>query len=169
MTEPAVDLRDEARWPRLGVPGFSYPDLHDALRLADLTAAFDRDLHASNPELFARFEQHRRMPLAGPEEGDLLVEVSGHVSRFLGKLFGVAEEQARLRAAAGRDAPLFRVKREFVQRRVFKKGAAGRPAPEEFPALDDAVQPLLAAAASRDPRDALAAGDPELELTLVID
>ena len=169
MTEPAVDLSEEARWPLLGIPGFSYPDLHDALRLADLTAAFDRDLEQKDPELFARFEAHRRSPLSGPAEGDLLVEVSAHVSRFVGELFGVREEQAAQRAAAGRDAPLFRVKREFVQRRVFKKGAAGRPAPEEFPALDDEVEPLLVAAAARDPRASLAAGDPELVLALVIE
>ncbi len=169
MTEPAVDLRDEARWPRLGIPGFSYPDLHDALRLADLTAAFDRDLHAADPELFARFEQHRRAPLSGPAEGDLLVELSGHLSRFVGRLFGVLDEQASQRTAAGRDGPLFRVKREFVQRRVFKKGAPDRPGAEEFPSLDDQVQPLLVAAARRDPRASLAAGDPELVLALVID
>src|SRR5215470_9713947 len=144
MTEPAVDLRDEPRRPSLQIPGFAYPDLHDALRLADLTGAFDRDLEQKDPDLFARFEAHRRAPLSGPAEGDLLVEVSGHVSRFVGQLFGVREEQAAQRAAAGRDAPLFRVKREFVQRRVFKKGAAGKPAPEEFPALDDEVEPLLA-------------------------
>ena len=106
MTEPAVDLRDEPRWPRLGIAGFSYADLHDALRLADLTAAFDRDLHGADAELFARFEQHRRVPLTGPAEGDLLVEVSGHLSRFLGKLFGVQDEQASQRAAADRDAPV---------------------------------------------------------------
>src|SRR6266849_1113322 len=169
MTEPAVDLRDEARWPRLGIPGFSYPDLHDALRLADLTAAFDRDLHAADPELFARFEQHRRAPLSGPAEGGLLVELSGHLSRFVGRLFGVEGGQASQRTAAGRDAPLFRVKREFVQRRVFKKGAPDRPGAEEFPSLDDQVQPLLVAAARRDPRASIAAGDPELVLALVID
>ena len=169
MTEPAVDLRDEPRWPRLGIAGFSYPDLHDALRLADLTAAFHRDLQQADPELSARFEQHRRAPLSGPAEGDLLVEVSGHLSRFLGKLFGVEDEQASQRAAAGRDAPLFRVKREFVQRRVFRKGAPNRPSPDEFPALDDQVQPLLSAAAARDPRVSLATGDPELALALVLE
>jgi len=169
MTEPAVDLRDEPRWPRLGIAGFSYADLHDALRLADLTAAFDRDLHGADAELFARFEQHRRVPLTGPAEGDLLVEVSGHLSRFLGKLFGVQDEQASQRAAAGRDAPVFRVKREFVQRRVFKKGAPDRPSAEDFPALDDRVQPLLSAAAARDARVSLAAGDPELVLALVVE
>src|SRR5207302_743536 len=60
MTEPAVDLRDERRWPRLGIAGFSYPDLHDALPLADqvqplLAAAAARDarvsLAAGDPEL----------------------------------------------------------------------------------------------------------------------
>src|SRR5712672_106801 len=169
MTEQAFDLRDEARWPRLGIPGFSYPDLHDAQRLADLTAAFDRHLHAADAELFARFEQHRLAPLSGPAEGDLLVAVSGHLSRFVGQLFGVLGEQALQRDAAGRDAPLFRVKREFVQRRVFRKGAANRPALDEFPALEDQVQPLLVAAASRDPRVSTAAGDPELVLALVIE
>jgi len=169
MTEPAVDLRDEPRWPRLGLAGFSYPDLHDALRLADLTAAFDREFHFADRDLFARFDQHRRTPLPGAAEGDLLVEVSGHLSRFLGKLFGVHDEQASQRAAAGRDAPLFRVKRDFVQRRVFKKGAPRRPSPDEFPALDDQVQPLLSAAAARDARVSLAPGDPELALALVIE
>jgi NADPH-dependent glutamate synthase beta subunit-like oxidoreductase/NAD(P)H-flavin reductase len=169
MTEPALDLREARKWPRLGIPGFSFPDLHDALRLADLTAAFDRDLHVADPELFQRFEQHRKTPLTGPGEGDLLVEVSGHVSRFLGKLFCVSGEQADLRSAAGRDAPIFRVKREFVQRRVFKKGAPRRPSADEFPALDDSVQPLLSAAAARDPRASFAAGDAELVLASVID
>src|SRR5207237_657145 len=106
MTEPAVNLRDERRWPVLGIAGFSHPDLHDALRLRDLTAAFDRDFQAADPEIFARFEQHRRTPLTGPAEGDLLVAVAGHVSRFVGKLFGVSGEQASQRAAAGRDAPI---------------------------------------------------------------
>src|SRR5438552_3297370 len=169
MTEPARDLREAAKWPRLGTPGFSFPDLHDALRLADLTAAFDRDLRAAAPDLFARFEQHRKAPLTGPGEGDLLIEVSRHLSRFLGNLFLVAEEQSALRAAAGRDAVIFRVKREFVQRRVFKKGAPRRPAAEEFPALEDAVRPLLAAARARDPRASSAGGDAELVLATVID
>jgi NADPH-dependent glutamate synthase beta subunit-like oxidoreductase/NAD(P)H-flavin reductase len=169
MTELAVDLRGGARWPRLGIPGFSYPDLHDALRLADLSAAFDRDLHSADPALFARFEQHRHEPLTGPAEGDLLVAVSGHLSRFVGKLFGIASDLAALRAAAGRDAPIFRVKREFVQRRVFRKGAANRPSADEFPALDDQVEPLFAAAAARDVRASAAAGDPELVVALVVE
>ncbi|HYZ89325.1 MAG TPA: pyridine nucleotide-disulfide oxidoreductase, partial [Myxococcales bacterium] len=169
MTEPALDLREAAKWPRLGIPGFSFADLHDPQRLAALTAAFDRDLHAADPGLFARFEQHRQTPFTGPNEGDLLIEVSRHVSRFLGKLFRVGDEQAGLRSAAGRDAVIFRVKREFVQRRVFKKGVAGRPTADEFPALDDAVQPLLRAAAARDPRASSAAGDAELVLATVID
>jgi len=169
MTEPALDLREGHRWPPLGIPGFSFTDLHDALRLADLTAAFDRDLQATDADLFARFDRHRKSPLSGPAEGDLLVEVSRHVSLFVGRLFRVSEEQAQLKSNAGREAPIFRVKREFVQRRVFKKGATGRPSSDEFPALDDAVQPLLAAATARDPRASQAPDDLEFTLALVID
>jgi len=43
----------------LGIPGFSYADLHDPLRLPALTAAFDAALEASDAELFARYRDHR--------------------------------------------------------------------------------------------------------------
>src|SRR5207302_1277513 len=74
------------------------------------------------------------------------------------------------RGSAGRDAPIFRVKRDFVQRRVFKKGARERPHAADFAALDAQVRPLLAAAARRDPRASLAAHhESELLVALVID
>src|SRR5207248_10621958 len=113
----------------LGVAGFRYSDLHDAARLADLTRAFDADLCAADAGLFARYEAHRAgtARLRGPEESELLLDLASHVSRFVGRLFGVSGDLQRLREAAGRDAPLFRVKRDFVQRRVFKKGARDRP------------------------------------------
>ena len=50
MQTTATDTADrasgEAPLPLLGIPGFAYEDLHDALRLADLTAAFDNELRA---------------------------------------------------------------------------------------------------------------------------
>src|SRR5690242_2031211 len=102
---------------RLNVPGFRYADLHDPKRLADLTAAFDAALRAADPALFARYEAHRskERPLRGPHESELLLELSAHLSRFLATLFGVTSELQALRDAAGRDAPIFRVKRDFVQ------------------------------------------------------
>jgi len=161
---PSADLH-------LGIPGFRFPDLHHAARLADLTRAFDASLAAAEPALFARYDAHRAgsARLQGPAESELLLEVGAHLSRFLAKLFGVEKELGKLRDAAGRDAPIFRVKREFVQRRVFKKGAKDRPHSSDFPALDAQVRPLLDAAARRDPRASTARGDAELLLALVID
>ena len=106
---PSADLH-------LGIPGFRFPDLHHAARLADLTRAFDASLAAAEPALFARYDAHRAgsARLQGPAESELLLEVGAHLSRFLAKLFGVEKELGKLRDAAGRDAPIFRVKREFV-------------------------------------------------------
>jgi NADPH-dependent glutamate synthase beta subunit-like oxidoreductase/NAD(P)H-flavin reductase len=142
------------RLPQLGLPGFSWADLHDARRLADLTAAFDRALAAEDPLLHARYQAHRSGAalLRGPAESELLVALAPHLSRFLGILFGVEDQLAALRAAAGREVPLFRVKRDFIQRRVFRKGAPSRPAATDFSALDAQVSALLEAARKRDPR-----------------
>src|SRR5258706_12050051 len=133
----------------LGIPGFRYSDLHDAARLPDLTRAFEDFLRLADAALFERYQAHRSAPLHGPAESELLLEVGARLSHFVGKLFGVEKELSRLRESAGRDAPIFRAKRDFVQRRVFKKGAKDRPQAGDFAALDTQVRPLLAAAAKR--------------------
>ena len=169
--EPASFANPPAPDLHLGIPGFRYPDLHDPRRLAELTAAFDHFLAGADPELFSRYAAHRdgSARLTGPAESELLLQVAAHLSLFLGRLFGVEKDLARLRDSAGRDAPLFRVKRDFVQRRVFKKGARDRPQAADFPALEAQVRLLLSAAARRDPRASVAKDDPELLAALVID
>src|ERR1700704_1429841 len=111
MKAPALDS-PAGEVPLLGLPGFAWPDLHDPLRLAELTRAFDRAVEAADAELYARYAAHRsgKAPLDGPEESALLVALAAHVSLFLGRLFDVEREQEQHRAAAGRDAPIFRVK-----------------------------------------------------------
>ncbi len=155
--------------PELFVPGITWADLHEARGLALLTESFDRVLKAEDKELFALYDAHRTgaSRLTGPAESDLLVALAPHLSRFVGRLFGVQvqEQQRALREGAGRDAPLFRVKRDFIQRRVFKKGATDRPSGFELPALEAQVEPILTAAAQR---RAQAAHDPELLLAQVI-
>src|SRR6266850_2360911 len=42
----------------LGIPGFSFLDLHRPERLADLQRAFLGEVGRSNPELLARWERH---------------------------------------------------------------------------------------------------------------
>ena len=165
----ALLAQPPAAEPQLGIAGFRYSDLNDAARLADLTRAFDDFVRAADGGLFARYQAHRSVRLRGPAESELLLQLGSHLSRFVGKLFGVEPELSRLRDSAGRDAPLFRVKRDFVQRRVFKKGAKDRPLANDFAALDAQVRPLLGAAARRDPRASLVADDAELLVAVVVD
>jgi NADPH-dependent glutamate synthase beta subunit-like oxidoreductase/NAD(P)H-flavin reductase len=156
---------------RPGIPGFSYDDLHDPLRLPALTAAFDHELKLADAELFAKYEAHRSgaTRLEGPAESELLIALASHVSRFTGQLFGVTSQLQALRDAVGRDGPIFRVKRDFVQRRVFKKGAPERPVAAEFPELQAQTSILLEAATLLDDKARDATGDEELLCALVID
>src|SRR5579862_6470978 len=106
---------------RLGVEGFSYPDLFNAARLKDLMAVFDSDLAAANPELFRAWHAYRSNPGVARtpvEISALLVGVSGHVSRFLARLFDIEAETAALAAATSDQNPVFRFKIDFVRRRV---------------------------------------------------
>src|SRR5216684_3807606 len=99
MHNLSLDATAGPRSPVLGLPGFSYADLHDARRLADLTAAFDRELSVADPALSARYAAHRdgSARLSGPDESEFLVALGAHVSRFVGRLFGVEAELMALR------------------------------------------------------------------------
>ena len=86
----------------LGVAGFEYADLFKPERLKDLSDVFDQELSKENPELFSRWGAYRRNPgdVRSPVEvSALLVGVSGYVSRFVIRLFGVESEAAALAAA----------------------------------------------------------------------
>src|SRR5688572_22429242 len=86
---------------KLGIRGFSYSDLYEPQRLAELLDVFDQELAGANPELFASWDDYRRNP-AKPrtpvEISALLVGVAGHVSRFLTRLFRVEAEADALAA-----------------------------------------------------------------------
>ncbi len=53
-------------------------------------------------------------------ESDLLVDLAPHVEDFIGELFGIAAEIRELQARHDELAPLYSVKRLFVQRRAVK-------------------------------------------------
>jgi NADPH-dependent glutamate synthase beta subunit-like oxidoreductase len=128
-------------------------ELHDPASLARLTTRFEESL---DRPLLERYLAHKSTPLRGPEESALLIDLAAALSKFLGEVFGVSYELQQLREAAGRDAAIFRVKREFVQRRVFKKGAKDRPHADDFPKLDAQVRALLGDGADDELQVALA-------------
>ena len=128
----------------LGLAGFSYADLYRPERLADLTGAFDAELRSADPSLFAAFEAHRREPSAlGPvESSNLLIRVASVLSRFLGRLFGIEQELRRCAEVVLAQDPIFVFKRDFLQRRVFRKYPEGRAPAEPLATLDRRVQLL---------------------------
>ncbi|WP_024299253.1 FAD-dependent oxidoreductase [Methylomicrobium lacus] len=85
----------------LGIPGFTYPDLYDALRLNDLLEVFDASVKRHDAELFAQFAAYRQCQgegMAVEAISDLLVKMGPYVGQFVAKLFGIEgahQEQAR--------------------------------------------------------------------------
>ena len=133
---------------QFGFSGFSFDDLY---RPAGLRRLHERFLQELEPGLSTRFKQYREAieggvshgGLTAPLESALLIDVADQTSRFLGKLFKLESELEKLRVALTDEGKLFEFKREFVTRRVFKKGATGRPAREELHGLDAKVSLLL--------------------------
>jgi len=112
----------------LGIPGFSFADLHQPARLRELYRQFVEAVQATEPELWAQWDQHRISPgtLGAVARGNLIVAMAPHLSRFVTRLFGVgAEADALVQATRAYDA-LFRFKIDFVRRRALPllKGGA---------------------------------------------
>jgi len=106
---------------RLAIDGFDYSDLYKSERLKELLDIFDCEVAASNPELFASWDDYRNhpeKPRKAPEISALLVAMAGELSRFLTKLFGIASEVDALAAATADQNPVFRFKVDFIRRRV---------------------------------------------------
>ena len=128
--------------------GFSFEDLHDPVALGRLDGEFRRWLQGADAALSARYTAARAEPasLAYKEEADLLIAVAPHLDRFTARLFGIEEEWQDLVEGHHRLAPLFRVKRKFVQRRAMLKHKADEAAKFDGPALEAAVAQSLGGA-----------------------
>jgi NADPH-dependent glutamate synthase beta subunit-like oxidoreductase/NAD(P)H-flavin reductase len=118
----------------LGVPGFTYQDLHREERLADLHDAFSEELSRDDPSLAARLSSWRQNPgsLDAIATSRLLVEAARPVSRFVARLFGIEAEWRAQAAAAGPEAALFRFRRDFLVRRAAR---AAPPADTDLPGV----------------------------------
>src|SRR5713101_5223354 len=103
--------------------GLSFSDLYERGGLIRLDRAFVAHLAAAEGALHDRLMMARAAPdgLDRKGESDLLVDLSPHLEDFVGELFGIAGEVRVLQAAHDKLAPLFSVKRLFVQRRAVKE------------------------------------------------
>jgi NADPH-dependent glutamate synthase beta subunit-like oxidoreductase/NAD(P)H-flavin reductase len=128
--------------------GLEFNDLYARAGLSRVDAAFLAGLNASDAALAARLAAARAAPAAldRKAESELLLELGPHVDDFIGTLFGVS---AAVRALAERHhdlAPVFEVKRQFVQRRVGKAYDAAAAQALEGAAVAAAITALIGAA-----------------------
>ncbi len=110
----------------LGIPGFSFGDLFEPARLADLHALFETWFAERAPEDHARFAAYRACKGVGmtPEGiSEALLAAGPHVSAFVGKLFGVELELEKLQSEVQDRDPLWRFKRDFAKKRVLRPDA----------------------------------------------
>ncbi len=113
---------------KLGVPGYTFADLHEPERLASLYERFCEGVQADDPEFWKEWDAYRRAPDAPRtpvEISHLLVRMAPHVSRFLRRLFDIdAAAEAVCDATRAQD-DLFRFKVDFVRRRALPLVKAG--------------------------------------------
>ncbi|HEU4351201.1 MAG TPA: FAD-dependent oxidoreductase [Burkholderiales bacterium] len=101
--------------------GIRFNELYEREGLLRVDAAFLRFIGEADAALRDRLTAGRSNPPKGKDESDLLVALAPHVEDFLARLFHI-EAQARALAERHNElAPLYSVKRLFVQRRALHK------------------------------------------------
>jgi len=125
--------------------GLAFEDLYRRDGLVRLDAAFVAHLREGDAALHNRLMTARRDPgaLDRKAESDLLVDLAPHLEDFIGGLFGIAAEIRALQARHDALAPLYGVKRLFVQRRAVKGVTAEAAAAIDGPGLARELEALF--------------------------
>ncbi|HVO03115.1 MAG TPA: hypothetical protein VMT54_12995, partial [Candidatus Cybelea sp.] len=102
--------------------GLRFEDLYEPAGLAAIDRHFVSALKASDEGLAGRMLAARAEPasLDAKAESQLILDLSGHLEDFIAELFAIQAEVKELQARHSDLAPLFTVKRLFVQRRALK-------------------------------------------------
>src|SRR3954464_9818135 len=114
--------------------GIGFPALYERDGLARIDQAFLGFLGELDAALLERLASARTNPaaLAPKAESDLLVALAPHFEDFIARLFGIEAEARALAEKHNELAPLYSVKRLFVQRRALHKVKPEDAKPDEF-------------------------------------
>jgi NADPH-dependent glutamate synthase beta subunit-like oxidoreductase/NAD(P)H-flavin reductase len=132
--------------PKLSLAqGITFDDLYSVEGAARIDARFVEHLAASDAPLAARLRAARAEPssLDRKAESEILIAVAPHVEDFLAALFGITEEVRELEARHHELAPIFAVKRQFVQRKAMNAHKAEEAAAFDGPALRAALEAAM--------------------------
>src|ERR1700676_697442 len=125
--------------------GLSFPDLYDRDGLVRVDRAFVAHLAAIDVALHERLMTARAEPdaLDRKTESELLVDLAPHTEDFIGELFGISGEVRALQGQHDELAPLYSVKRLFVQRRAVKEIKEADAAELDGPKLAQELDTLI--------------------------
>ncbi len=103
--------------------GFAFTDLYARDGLVRLDGRFCSHLKDTDAALFNRLMAARAEPdkLEAKDESQLVIDLAPHLEDFTSDLFGIRDEARALAARHDALAPLYEVKRLFVQRRAVKE------------------------------------------------
>ena len=101
--------------------GVTLPDLYERDGLIRLDRAFVAWLAEADRALADRLVSSRGNSPVGNAESELLIALAPHVEDFIAKLFRIEREAQALAECHHDLAPLYTVKRQFVQRRALHK------------------------------------------------
>ncbi len=100
--------------------GLSFQDLYTREGIVKLDDIFLEQLQKSSPDVHARLIAARQNPPAPHNltASQLIIEAAPYVEDFIGQLFGIETELRDLQAKHHVLAPLYAIKRKFVQRKA---------------------------------------------------
>ena len=127
--------------------GLTFADLYSIAGAQRIDAAFRDHLSAADNALAARLTAARADPasLNALAEATLLLAVAPHLEDFLATLFGIEPAVRALEARHHQLAPLFAIKRQFVQRKAMNAFKADVAASFDGLALQHTMDTLLGA------------------------
>ena len=125
--------------------GLKFEDLYRRDGAVRLDAAFLMHLASVDAGLHVRLVAARAAgdAVSVKDESELVVVLAPHVEDFIGASFGIAKEVRELQEKHDRIAPIFIVKRLFVQRRAVKGIIAEQAASIDGPALAREIEVIL--------------------------
>jgi NADPH-dependent glutamate synthase beta subunit-like oxidoreductase len=100
--------------------GLAFEDLYARAGLLKLDSAFLKQLEETAPALHVRLLDARanRLPLTPKQHSELIIELAPYLEDFIAELFGIEAELRELQHRHSELAPLYSVKRRFVQRKA---------------------------------------------------
>lgn len=132
----------------LGIVGFKFSDLFDAVKLRELAEKFYDELKDENALLHESLTKYIEAHGAGFEkrvESNILTDSAPYLSRFIAKMFGITHEREQLEREITEQNPIWKYK-FFVQRRAVKKYTAEKIADLNEAELTEALRELKFAA-----------------------